>query len=60
MNLKQAFQIVVDLASENILDDFQVKQDPEILQREQDLQNKALEIVIAQVNAMDFAGMLDE
>ena len=60
MKLKQAFQIVIDLASENILDNYQVSLDPEILQPEQNLQKKALDMVIAQANAMAETGMLDE
>ncbi len=59
MDTKQAFQIIIDLAADNILDDFQVQGDPEILQPIQNDQNEALEIVTAEFYAIDEAEMFD-
>lgn len=52
MRLKKALQIVVDLAEDNILDDFAVKTDPEILGPEQKNQKEAVAKVIAHIKVM--------
>jgi hypothetical protein len=59
MNLKQAFGMVLELAEDNILSDFQVGQDFEMLKEEQENQTEACEIVRAEYYAMDAAGMFD-
>ena len=59
MDFDSAFQIVIDLATENVLDDYDVHQDPEILGPIQRDQIKAIDRVTAEINKMDLIGMLE-
>ncbi len=62
LTLKEAFATVLDLAHGNVLDDFDISFDPEILKPIQAEQEKSIEMVTAysRANADDFEEMARE